>query len=240
MFSGENALFPDVANIALAKRPQQALTVENLSLLIFLWKLSGLTHRNISQRHKRYIGARVDAIHKIILGNPISCMLTTFWFLDVLASLEETFVIDLMWESFPSDGPPPTSRLLSCYLGAIWVLETEYRVVNPYIYLPTAKYKWGHRGQTWPIWTPFFCLQKVGVNMDSGKDFFPGLHIHLFGRQNWPFLRASSLFRNWGPFSRIEGSSRNSPLYPPAGTSGWLSEYWLRLIKADDENDNFL
>ena len=24
MFSGENALFPDVANIALAKRPQQA------------------------------------------------------------------------------------------------------------------------------------------------------------------------------------------------------------------------
>ena len=73
MFSGENALFPDVANIALAKRPQQALTVENLSLLIFLWKLSGLTHRNISQRHKRYIGAkaqRVDVIHKSILRNP--------------------------------------------------------------------------------------------------------------------------------------------------------------------------
>ena len=58
MFSGENALFPDVANIALAKRPQQALNVENLSLLIFLWKLSGLTHRNISQRHKRYSGAK--------------------------------------------------------------------------------------------------------------------------------------------------------------------------------------
>ena len=56
MFSGENALFPDVANIALAKRPQQALTVENLSPLIFPSKLSRLTHRNISQRHKRYIG----------------------------------------------------------------------------------------------------------------------------------------------------------------------------------------
>ena len=34
MFSGENALFTDVAKIALAKRPQQALTVENLSFLI--------------------------------------------------------------------------------------------------------------------------------------------------------------------------------------------------------------
>ena len=66
VLSGENALFPDVANIALAKRPQQALTVENLSLLIFLWKLSGLTHRNISQQHKSYIGAKaqpVDVIH---------------------------------------------------------------------------------------------------------------------------------------------------------------------------------
>ena len=73
VLSGENALFPDVANIALAKRPQQALTVENLSLLIFLWKLSGLTHRNISQQHKSYIGAKaqpVDMIHQIILRNP--------------------------------------------------------------------------------------------------------------------------------------------------------------------------
>ena len=35
-------------------------------------------------------------------------------------------------------------------------------------------------------------------------------------------------------------STGTSPLYPPAGTSGWLSEYWLRLIKADDDNDDFL
>ena len=58
MFSGGNALFTDVAKIALAKRPQQAFCVENLSLLIFPRKLSGLTDRNISQRHKRYIGAK--------------------------------------------------------------------------------------------------------------------------------------------------------------------------------------
>ena len=77
-FSGENALFPDVAKIAVAKSREQALNAGNLSLLIFSGKLSGPSRWNISQRHKRYIGARVDAIHKIILGNPTSCMLTTF------------------------------------------------------------------------------------------------------------------------------------------------------------------
>ena len=37
-------------------------------------------------------------------------------------------------------------------------------------------------------------LQEVHVNMDSGNVFFFGLHIHFFGRQNWPFLTSFLTF----------------------------------------------
>ena len=122
-------------------------------------------------------------------------------------------------------------------LSIIWVLRQGTGWQPP---IAGRKIQMGPQRQNLTNLHPVFCKKWVFIWI-RGKAFFFGAQNHFFGRQNWPFLRASSLFRNWGPFSRIEGSSRNSPLhYPPGGTSGWLSEYWLRLIKADDGYDDFL
>ena len=67
-FSGENALFPDVAKIAEAKSREQALNAGNLSLLIFSGKLSGPSRWNISQRHKHFIRAISPQASPDILG----------------------------------------------------------------------------------------------------------------------------------------------------------------------------
>ena len=67
-FSGENALFPDVAKIAVAKSREQALNAGNLSLLIFPGKLSGPSRWNISQRHKHFIRAISPQASPDILG----------------------------------------------------------------------------------------------------------------------------------------------------------------------------
>ena len=54
---------------------------------------------------------------------------------------------------------------------------------------------------------PVFCKKHMSIWI-RGKAFFFGPHIHFFGHQNWPFLGASSLCRNWGQFARIEGSTK--------------------------------
>ena len=54
---------------------------------------------------------------------------------------------------------------------------------------------------------PFFCKKHMSIWI-RGKAFFFGPHILFFGHQNWPFLGASSLCRNWGQFARIEGSTK--------------------------------
>ena len=41
------------------------------------------------------------------------------------------------------------------------------------------------------------------------------------------------------PIVKIRIFQLPSLLYPPRGTSGSLSEFWLRLIKADDDFDDF-